>query len=463
MQTPLPIRPKETHFLFDDHLIDSHEMVTRRWMSADICPEPVLKPEKPWESPVLSLFGSVIKTAEDDYRMFYTSWVPGTMDKGLTRVCLATSPDGLRWERAIGPGGAMGGWPETNVVLAPPVYCDGPTVIYEGENASDSYRMLAFLNDKSQPLWGPGCGLHAYGSRDGRSWTPSSSTRVLKAGDRVNLVSERIDGRYVAYTRAWDMVGTRRIYRTVSENFLEWSEPQMILAPDLADEADVEFYGMTSFSRHGWHIGLLEVWRSAVDCLEIQLIVSRDGINWQRSSRLPFIAGVHAWNRAWNTTASSAPLVKNEQMVFYFGGRSVAHGFGSARQDGVIGCAVLGTDRFCAIEGRRGGWLLTKPLCWEGGDLVLNADTRSSVHPHPGYYDGAIEVEVFLPDGTPLDGWSGKDRARFDGNTHCRGQIANQNVVWPEGRSLAGLRGQHLRLKFTMRNARLFTIGSGQG
>jgi hypothetical protein len=338
---------------------------------------------------------------------------------------------------------------------------DSPSVLYEPDDASAPYKLIAFQQDGSQDTWNERWGLYAFVSKNGRVWEAVPAPRV-KAGDRTNLMATKPDGKYVVYTRhpqMWEHVGCRAIYRSESEDFMEWSEPMLVLSPDLKDEPDVEYYGMSVFQRHGWFFGLLEYWRSSVDVIETYLVLSRDGREWfHPEPRSPFIAATYDWNRTWSSCASNGPVLIGDQMVFYFGGRWVSHHYDSAQQYGAIGYASLPIDRFCSLEAKDNGLLVTVPFEWPGGDLRLNADTRHSFTSHPSYCNGEIAVEALDVEGQPLPEWSGENRATFRGNTHCRCNARPAAIRWPRDRSLDALRGQTIRLRFHLNHARLFTI-----
>ena len=63
-------------FFFDDTLIGHQHHIARRWMQAKICPNPILKPDKPWEGRILSFYGSVFAEPEGGYRLYYTNFIP---------------------------------------------------------------------------------------------------------------------------------------------------------------------------------------------------------------------------------------------------------------------------------------------------------------------------------------------------------------------------------------------------
>jgi len=450
------LQPNSPCYFFDDSMIAGQQRLVRRWLPAKVYPRPVIEADRPCEGRMVALYGSVLPDPAGGFRMYYSNFEPGRPSK----VFLATSPDAFRWHKPEIEHAGDAGRRTDNVVLAPDLHLDSPSVVHDPGDADRPWKLLAFHLDNLRAKWGPAWGLYAYRSRDGLAWERMPGP-VLRAGDRTSLMATKVDGRFVAYTRHVDMglhTGGRAVYRSDSSDFTSWTEPELVLAPDLGDEPDVEFYGMSVFERNGWFFGLLEYWDGAADVIETHLVVSRDGISWMRTARAPFIPAACDWNRTWTTCATNGPVVVGEQMVFHFGGRWVSHHFDSAQQYGAIGFASIPVDRFCALEAASGGRVDTVPLEWPGGQLAINADTRESFTSHPMHLSGEIAVELLDAVGQPLPDWSGDRRAVFRGNTHCRCAVNNQIVRWPLDRGLDLLRGKTLRLRFHLRHARLFTF-----
>lgn len=459
---------------FDDAWIDSSRHVTRHWFPAKLYPEPIVVHDRPWESRALALYGSIWPSPSGGWRMYYSTFVPGvsysheTDTPILPGLMLAESADGLSWEK---PTLDIARWVDgqpTNISYQSGKHIDSPSVLYDPDDASAPWKMVAFTFNQLDGGWAnPDWGLHGFSSQDGLHWKPvrEDGLPMLRAGDRTNIMPERIDGEYRIYTRHPEMAkqtGGRAIYLSRSQDFRNWSEPELVLAPDLTDNHDVEFYGMPVFRRHGWYIGLLEYWRDEVDTIEVHLAFSRDGRTWQRAQpHVPFIAATYPWNLKWSSCVSNGPIILHEQMVFYFGGRHTSHHFDSAQLHGAIGYASLPLDRFCAIEGAwNGGAFTTPPFEWPGGYLAVNADTRAEFNSHPAHCTGEISVEVLDEAGYPFPDWSEDQSARFRGNTHCRCSASPGQVCWPSGRSLQELKGQSIRLSFHLLEARLYTFSA---
>ena len=448
----------QPQYFFDDTLIAQQQRLTRRWLPAAVFPNPLVQPDQPWEGRSLFLYGSILQNMQDGYRMYYSAFQPGARK---AMVLLATSTDGFTWEKPALRLIEYEGSRENNIVLKLERALDSPAVIFDAADDAFPYKMLCFQNSPPPPMWQDDWGMYGYQSADGLHWQEIPG-KLLAMGDRSSLLKDPRSGRYQCYTRDPEMfaiTGGRHISRSESPDFLNWSPPELLLAPDLDDEPAIEFYGMPVFMRHGWYFGMLEYWDSARDIIEVHLALSRDGRQWLRPlPRRPFIAASESWNRAWSTCANSAPLEMGDDLVFYFGGRNVAHGWSTAVQHGVIGYATLTLDRFCALEGSASGQFTTRPIRWPGGNLLINADTRESLTSHPGHCDGELRVEVLDAGAHLLPEWGGDNAAIFHGNTHCRGNVSSGEIRWPGERSLHALRGQTIRLRFHLKHARLFTF-----
>ena len=92
------------------------------------------------------------------------------------------------------------------------------------------------------------------------------------------------------------------------------------------------------------------------------------------------------------------------------------------------------------------GQLVTKPMTWPGGDLLLNASTTRHLDGYPLDGGGAMQVEVWDESGQPIEGFAGDAAAPFDRNVPTRGTVEPAVVRWPGDRSLDDLAGRRIRL-----------------
>lgn len=450
--SPLPRHLTQPQLFLDDAWIEDAARLQRVWTPAEIFPEPVLRPEAPWEGRQLVMYGSVFRL-HGEWRMYYLTF--NAPKPSL--LCMATSSDGLRWQRPNLGLFEYNASKANNIVWMPEpgLHNDGPTICHDPSDPAAPFKMMYFAYGK-----GP-AGEYAAFSKDGLSFRHRPQPVMTNTGDRTNLLAGRDHrGKFVAYLRHADMMERHRarsVWISESDDFLRWSEPAPILKPDLDDPPNSELYGMSAFRYSSLYIGLLEHWRGNPDQIGIQLAWSHDGAAWQRPSlRQPFLSGsAFPWAKAWVTCANTAPILEGNQLWFYFGGRSQAHGREHPQSYGAIGLASLTMDRFAAISADyREGRLLTKPMLWPGGELLLNCTNTRYHEGHPLHGGGDIRVEIHDAAGGPIDGYSASHNV-----VSPRSRSTDfPPVKWPGGRTMNALAGRRLRLVFLLRDARLYAF-----
>ena len=93
--------------------------------------------------------------------------------------------------------------------------------------------------------------------------------------------------------------------------------------------------------------------------------------------------------------------------------------------------------------GKEQGRLTTKPVIFEGNKkLVINAKAPK----------GFVAVEILTSAGKPLGGFTKADCDVFSGDT------VRHTVTWQGKASLSKLAGKPLRLRFYLRDAKLFSF-----
>ena len=106
-----------------------------------------------------------------------------------------------------------------------------------------------------------------------------------------------------------------------------------------------------------------------------------------------------------------------------------------------IGLAMLRLDGFASINASfDGGQLTTRPFALGGDELQVNVKADY----------GQLTVEMLDEEGNPMPGHTAQDCVA----------IAEDGVAvpvrWRDGRDLSALRGQPVRLRFALHNARLY-------
>ena len=444
----------KSQLFLDDLWIDEQHKLTRLWHPADIYPEPVLVAEKPWEGTSVSV-ATVMKTG-DHWKMYYTA---RHVMRGWPIFCMAESEDGMQWERPDLGLVEFNGSKQNNIL--PVEKCKGlRPICHDPEDEQAPFKMIHL---------GPG-GIRGAISRDGCHWTELDKPLIPRppSNDVQSLWFNKVDGRYIITFKSEVDASRRTVCIVESEDFRTFSDSRLIVKADLIDPPDIEYHGMVGFAYADLHLGLAERWINSPNMMELLLTWSHDRKTWHRPfPREPFIGPTYDWNKGSSRGASSAPYQVGNQLWFHFnGGRRPRGGIHSCVKAGpphiiVVGLATITVDRFASITaGFMEGQLVTKPMTWPGGDLLLNASTTRHFDSYPLDGGGAMKIEVWDESGQPVEGFSGESAVPFDRNVPTRGTVEPAAVRWSGDRSLDELAGKQIRLMFLMRDSHLFSFRS---
>ncbi|MCP4644631.1 MAG: hypothetical protein GY851_29580 [bacterium] len=467
---------REKHLFLDDFLIASMDNVSRTIHPAVKSGEnPVLWPEEPWEGTVAVLYGSVIRDG-DRYRMWY---------HGGGGVSYAESADGVVWEKPRLDFVVEDGQ-RTNAVVkrgaeegAPNAIKDFYEVfgVHRDAVADEAKRyVMGFLSiqrgydgPRQDPFHrGQRRGLGVAYSPDGLRWTLADSwtTEAICDGGTYWMRDPRRDV-YILFGRtkyvtpevaaawkgdAWvdSKFWGRSVARTESPDFQDWDFKDPATAPiamtvDVKDVPGDEIYSMAVFPYETVYIGLVQMFHNQEDAchLDIQLAVSHDGAHFERvGDRTPFLpcGGIGEWDRFNTSMANNPPIAVDDDLRFYYGGRTYRHspyaGPDKGEPGGGIGFATVARDRFVSLDARfSGGVVTTKPVRLDGDAIHLNGASAF----------GSIVVEVLNSAGEAV---AVSEPARAD--------ALDIPVVWAEG-GTEGLT-QPVSLRFTLKNARLYAV-----
>ena len=429
-EMPIVIDSRRQLFL-DDYLIASKTRVKRTVEQAKKFEgNPVLWPTQPWEPPMATLYGSVMRDGAE-FKMWYKSGMG---------VGYAQSEDGIVWRRPRFDLTMVDGV-GSNILLRKKSKTEGPEgfpYFYElfGVHRDDSdpdatrrYK-LGFLDidwkykGQDGDPWHKGQrrGLGVAGSSDGIHWKliDNWATEAIVDG-ATHWMFDPARKKYVLYGRtrkalpevetAWstnewfrNWFSGRAVARVESADFLKWdfTRPDtapVVLTADLQDRPGTEIYSMKVFPYEGIYIGLVQVFHATPDecTLDVQLAVSRDSLKFTRvGDRATFIpvGPIGSWDRFNLSLANNDPIPVGDELRFYYGGRMYRHGPYSGPDKGPerggIGFATIRRDRFVALEASfDGGEILTRPLQLNG---KLHVNAKSDF--------GEIAVELLKSDGT---------------------------------------------------------------
>jgi len=209
----------------------------------------------------------------------------------------------------------------------------------------------------------------------------------------------------------------------------------------------------------GMYIGLLQVFYSwgtrrrpgspdEPETFELHLAFSRDGIRWERLANRPvFIQRGYVGDFDGGLVhGAHQPIIPyGDELRIYYTGCSTCHNASPPSGDSRhgIGVARLPKERLVArTAGDELGVLMTKSFLVEGDTLEVNADARR----------GLLKVEALAPDGERIEGFCCKDASEIRENGF------SIPVTWKTGSKIGDLRGRMIRLRFYMREARLYSF-----
>lgn len=384
--------------------------------------QPVVVPDRPWEESRLHIWSAPIWCPERSrWRMWYFA--------GEDLLPLyAESADGLHWEK---PALGLVNWKgssENNL------FDLGFTTRNPKENR------IVLLRDDWDPdptrrfkgLTRVGNHLRALASPDGLRWAPLDGNPIL-SGDEYRLNQDTLHRRFVATVKLGNRSGRypvpelgRAVSLSLSEDFVRWSEPELIFWADeidqeigkqriqeaiqgpnrrrplvvRPDEFVTDVYNMPLFTYEDLCLGLpvmlhqsgayFHTTGSNQDgILYPTLVASRNLREWDRLSRQPFLPLSPLSDEAcWDYGAIHAnrPVAHGDELWFYYTGTRFTHlkrelieaaGLRKSPDEpmGAIFLARLRVDGFASVHaGENLGVVLTKPVRVSGPTLYVNAD-----------------------------------------------------------------------------------------
>jgi len=481
----------------DDLFIESSEGVALCMNPPVQHPEVLVTGDQPWERNGIGAYNTVCREDDGRFRMWYDGAIKGGLpQEGARRLCYAESTDGIRWEKpSLGLIEFEGS--KDNNIVAPRLErqsMQGGTIFRDERAPSEErYKLWSkFRPTDDQTKEGTLPGLWAMRSPDGIHWEecPGQPNPPGTACDTQNMIfwDERIQ-RYVGYTRVAatqhrpeaadadspvNRAGRgryRSVGRITSPDFVTWSDLEIVFEADEEDLAmpvpdqrddprpNIDFY--TSCAQpYPWAQDVYLMMPSAYyhweendypATMDVQLLTSRDGIKWQRAGdRKPFL------RRGLDGTTSGGMIFANpwlipmgDELWFYYAGTQRSHGDASdaPKKSGVMRASIRMDGFISADAGYRGGELTTPVIRFGGDRLELNLD---------GSAGGWLKVEIQDAHGQPMPGFSLDEADALVGNA------ISKRVTWRGSQDVSALTRQPVRLRFAMRDMKLYAFGFPQ-
>jgi len=449
--------------LFVDHLLIETLRNTQLIMHHPVRRERVLHFDRTWEG----RHSNYLTVLEDNgqYRLYYRAG-PDATHSGF--FCLATSDDGIDWERPALGLHDFEGDRENNILFSHDQWSGFAPFIDTKPGTPPEQRYKAIVNDGSDQKPGT-ITLGAAVSADGIKWAPLQDEPIMTKGgfDSLNLAFwSESEGCYVAYFRVYSkspdwrtFLGRRSIARATSDDFIHWSEPQMM---DFGDTPTEELYtnGTTPYFRAphlyvalasryvlGRKTPLTKEQLEAFDISEGQRFISDTVFLASRGSNCYdrtfmeafFRPGLDPanWSSRNNMAAWGILQTGPTEMSLYFDQHY-------AQATNHLLRATMRLDGFSSVNaGYHGGELLTRPFIFSGSQLELNMSTSGV---------GSIRVEVQDEQGKPFRDYGVDDSYDLYGDDIAK--IAR----WHGSPDVSKLAGQPIRLRFVMKDADLYSI-----
>ena len=444
----------------DDYWIASSENVTAKLHQPEKLPNnPIISADVTWEENPYC-FGTVIYDEQDSvFKFWYQSYNYSLEIQERTPVLYATSTDGIQWVRPNLGVIEFQGSADNNIVLQNYGFHDlySPSVIKDNleQDPQKRYKMIWW----DFPL-GKGeyqdDGMCVAFSPDGIHWNKHTENPVLQVNkteksisDVMSVMQDRNTGKFVAYTKGWakPWPSHRQIVRVESDDFINWSEPEVVIR-HANDSIDPQSYGMTTSQFGNNYIGLLHSYKKpGNETIDIQLTTSHDNKNWVRvANQETFIplGRPGSWD---DGMIFSAPLFNHgDKTLIYYGGWGNAHDSKENDRSSGIALATLRLNGFVSLNaGQEPGTVTTRSMQNVNGPLLVNANASG----------GSLRAELLGDDGNPIPGFSAKD---------CL-PITKDGVVqlirWRNHAELPEVTAK-LRIKFTMANTELYGFYAGK-
>ena len=453
--------------LFVDDFLIEHTTLKRSHHRPQYHPDnPVLKPDKSWECEEAARAAAPFSDGVfyDPKDKLFKMWYMGGY---IASTCLATSRDGIHWEKPsfdVRPG--------TNEVLShrdvEPAnvgrYRDSSTVWLDYQNQDPNRRYKMFVTTPIPTRWS----LALRCSDNGIHWSEPLAVSATKIGDRTTVFYNPFRRKWVFSLRTDQSgVGRCRGYfehsdaiagiKQIANGSVPWTCADR-LDPHHPDpnysQIEPQLYNLDAVAYESVMLGLFSIWQGPPNNVCAQLKIqkrnevlagfSRNGFHWHRPDRARFLP-VNPTEGAWNwgnvQSAGGCCLVVRDKLYFYVSGRML----GDRYWDGNChtGLATMRRDGFASMDAdKEVGVLTTRPVRFRGSYLFVNIDNP----------DGELRVEVLTEDNKPVEGLS------FENCVPISTDSTIQQVSWKGVKDISSLSGQPVRFKFHLRSGKLYSF-----
>lgn len=457
--------------LFVDDFLTEHTTLSRTFHLPEYHPaSPVLKPDRPWEHEkdgqrqgpfAMPFSGGVWYDPQDGlFKMWYHA------DYGNRHLCLATSRDGIRWEKP-----SLDVVPGTNIVFPRPGAARVVWLDLDERNPARRFKLIVTRGGEDligdNKWYGSKGSMYVHVSHDGIHWS-ESLVRTGPTGDRNSAFWNPFRERWVYSIREYSPIGglsepkrCRRYWESpdlIAGVPWQCYEPPMWVGSDNHDlrrptrNIQPELYNLDAAAYESVLLGLFVIMRDFAHrelhrpkINEVCVGFSRDGFHWRRPDRRSFCPVSERqgdWNWGNVQSVGGCCLVVRDKLYFYVSGRKGnAPHFHDA--GGSTGLAVLRRDGFASMDASgTEGVLITRPVRFRGKHLFVNVDAPK----------GQLQVEILDQDGEVIKPFTKVNCAVI------RADNTLTPVKWQDVEDLSAVNGKPVRFRFHLRNGRLYSF-----
>ena len=419
---------------------------------------PLFTEEKPWEPRYDNVYADVIY--DDDEKTYKCWYNPFIVDARVTStpperrhpdiikyndvkptdreigLCYAVSKDGIHWEKPNLGMAEFEGDKRNNIVTRR----RGVAGIYKDDRDPDRTRRYKMFFSASR-------GTFVAFSPDGLHWGEQIPVPGHEGGNRPSAFWSPHLGKYVVITRRNSDLGRRQVTQTESSDFVTWRRERSILE---GPTRQLQTHDMIVFPTCGVYIGLVGVMVFPEEDSDrgvkqrAELAWSPDTVTWHRIQEgIPFIGHSPAEKERygetpydWGTIFAAAPIFRDDEIRIYYGAgdwhffewRNGYLALATLRPDGWAGYEPVSTEATAVIT--------TELLEFCGETLGVTADVEDG---------GSVDVEV-------LDAYD----ERVAAIQPIVDTVTDGQVAWEADESFVSLNSKRARLRFRLRNAKLY-------
>jgi len=416
------------------------------------------KYERPWEE-LYGFYTTVLKDG-DRYLMYYRGYFGSAINKG-EGTGFAESRDGIHWTRPSLGIFEFEGSRDNNMILPAghqfTAFIDGRPGVPASERFKGNHE-------------GKG-GLIGWVSGDGIHWKQVQERAIVPRSLENHFDSQNVmfwseaEQCYVLYAR--HAVGKRRAHaRATSKDFIHWTAPTLMTYSDTGTTVPSQhlYTNQTHPYFRAPHIyialpGRFQAGRrvlteeqaraidagegggGASDIADGVLLTSRAGTSTYDCTFLESFVrpgiGYSNWTSRNNYPALGVVQTGPAEMSLY-----VQRNYG--QRNAYLERMTLRLDGFASVHAPyQGGEMVTRPFRFTGKELEINYATSAA---------GGLRVEIQDASGKALPGFALADCPEIVGDE------IERVVRWRAGSEVGALAGKTVRLRFSMKDADLFSL-----